>query len=173
MPKGGCKGGANATVLNYLAAMKSKYDINEVDKTKLGALAKIKGASTLRKALAYHKQNGNIEVVGKMVSITKKGMDEADTTEFDNIKIATTNDEKHEQVKEGLKKKQIELFDAMKDGRVYAKETLRLKLNMENNSTWRKLLASLVNLKIAEYYPDSKSIRLTDGMFPVVPRLED
>ena len=163
--------GANDTVLNCLAALKSKYDMNEVDKTTLGTMTKIQGASTIRKALSKLKKDGCIDVDAKMVSITDKGMGQADTSTFDNFKVATNNDEKHEQVKEELNKNQIAVFDALKDGRVHDKEEIRVRLDFPKNSTWRKLLASLINKQILEY-PDPKSIQLTQAMFPIVPRPE-
>lgn len=164
--------GAADTILNYLAAMKAKFNQDEVDKTKLSGLTKIKGASTIRNALAKLKKEGLITVEGKMVVITSKGMDKADTSAFDHIKVPTTNQEKHDIIREELNKKQREVFDALIDGYSKNKEDLRDQLSMEKNSTWRNLLASLVKIKVAEY-PTKTTIRLTKDMFPVVDRPEE
>ena len=163
--------GANGTVLNCLAALKSHQDIDEVDKTTIGTMTKISGASTIRNALAHLKKEGYITVNGKMVSITDKGMDEADPSAFDNFRLPTSNDEKHEQVKKDLTKSECLVFEELKDGRVRLKEEVRVKLEFSKNSTWRNLLAGLVKKQVAEY-PDSKSIQLTKAMFPIVPRPE-
>jgi superfamily II helicase len=163
--------GANETILNFLAAMKAKYDKDEIDLKKLGTQTKIKGASTVRKAIAKLKKNGWITVSGGIVRITDQGMAAADTSSFDDIEIPTTNAEKHASVKADLSANQVRLFDAISDGRSHQKELVRKQLEMPNNSTWRKLLASLKTINVAEY-PDKDTIRLTKDMFPIVPRPE-
>lgn len=170
--------GAPDTVLNLLAAMKAKYNVDEMEKSKIAELAKIKGASTMRKAIAKLKKEGRIEVdAGGMIKITSIGMDRADRSAFDSITIPTTNEEKHERVKEEIltSENQRRVFDALADGHIHIKEDVRQELGMPNNSTWRKLLASLVKINVAEY-PDglkSTTIRLTSAMFPIVPRPEE
>lgn len=60
----------------------------------LASAAKIGGASTLRNLLKKLKDNGLVVREGAMIKIASKGMDAADASEFDNIKVATTNDNK-------------------------------------------------------------------------------
>lgn len=163
---------AAETIRDFLACMKAKFSMDEVEKKKIGGLTKINGASTIRNALAKLKKDGIIKVNDGMLEITAKGMDEADTSAFDHIKIPTTNQEKHDIMRTELKGKQILVFDAIIDGHTKNKEELRLQLGLEKNSTWRNLLASLVKINVAEY-PDKLSIRLTKDMFPVVPRPEE
>ena len=143
---------AYESALNYRAAMKAKFDIDEVKKGELASAAKIGGASTLRNVLKKLKDNGLVVREGAMIKIASKGMDAADTSEFDNIKVATTNDDK-----------QRSLFDALADGHIHDKEELREALGLPKNQ--------LVKIKVA-WYPDSKSIQLTKAMFPVIPRPE-
>lgn len=162
---------AKDSILNYLAALKAKFDIGAVKKEEIGPATKTKG-STIRNALAALKKDGLVVVDGKMLVITSKGMGEADTSSFGNIKIATTNEEKHNMIKEELTSdKQRQLFDALADGHIYNKEELRVSLGYGKNSTWRNLIASLVKVKVAEY-PSQKTIQLTKSMFPIVPRPE-
>ena len=111
---------ASATVLNSLAALKCKYDMNELEKPKIETIVKIRG-STLRNAFADLKKQKLIEVNGKKVSITDEGMSKADTSSFDDIKIPTTNDEKHDAIRMELKPSEVKLFDAMIDAHVHDK----------------------------------------------------
>lgn len=164
---GGSGGSVGATmkILNTLAAHKVKFGQDTVDKKKLGALSKVPGASTVRKALAKLKQDGWIVVTKDTVEITSLGMENAD---IDHVDIPTTNEEHHNTVKADLKPKEVDLFNEIKDGHIHSKKDVIKALGMQNNSTWRKLVAALANKNILEHSKDD--LQLTKEMFPIVPR---
>lgn len=63
--------------------------------------------------------------------------------------------------------KEIELFGAIGNGRVYTKDEIVEKLGMKKNSTFRNLLAGLKKKKVIE---SKDSVQLTKEMFPFEPR---
>ena len=101
-------------ILNALAAVKVKFQQNEVKKTELGGISKVKGASTIRNALKKLKDFGWIVYNDdSTVSITEEGMEKAD---IDDIDIPTSNEEHHDQVRSEIKKSDVAMFDALLDG---------------------------------------------------------
>ena len=112
--------GSEMKVLNVLAAMKSQ-DVDTMDKATAGSMAKVKG-STLRNAYAKLKKDGLVVYLGsKDVKITSAGMDKSDPSTYDDFKLPTSNEEKWDEVRAGLKSAEKEVFEAMLDGNIYDK----------------------------------------------------
>jgi hypothetical protein len=168
---GGGGGGAAMKILATLAKLKIQTKKDGVEKKKLGSLTGIDGASTIRNALAKLTREGKVDPTRETVSITDEGLQAVDTTALDQIKLATTNKEHHESVKSGLKKREVDLFEVISDGRVYEKTHVAKELGMTMNSTFRNLVAAVVRVDIVEHVGKG-SIRLHENMFPHEPRPE-
>ena len=155
-------------ILNTLAAHKVKFGQDSVSRKKLGGLAKVPGASTVRNALAKLKKELWVEVNGDEVVITDRGMQHANV---EAVEIPTSNAEHHAKIKQDLTAKQVALFDLISDGHVHSKTEVMEALGMSKNSSWRNLLAALAKEHIIEHEKDK--IQLTERRFPVVPRPTD
>lgn len=108
-------------LLNLLAALRINFDEEEVDKKKAAAMASISAGSTARNAFAELKKAGCVYYSGKNAVITPQGLDNADMGVVDTIRRPTSNEKKHNSVREGLKPKEKMLFDALIDGRSHPK----------------------------------------------------
>lgn len=171
-PGGGrdSSGGAKMKILNAAAATKLSLG-EDLDRKQIPALTGITGASTIRNALAALKKNGWIEVTAETVVLTSEGMDRANPGD---LEVPSSNAEHHEKIKtqRKLTPKAIAVFDMLVDGRVYSKQDVANAIfDGKMNSTFRNTLADLSKHKIIER-PDSSSLRLTDKMFPFIPRPE-
>lgn len=83
------------------------------------------------------------------------------------IKVPKTNAERHEHIKEKLKKKEVELFELVMDGEVYKKEDLAKKLGYEDKKTkaFVNLIGGMRGGGILDY-PDKDTLQLSDTCFP-------
>lgn len=165
-------GGAVMKVLNTVASMKARLGKPSVERKRLSFLTGVPGKSTINNALTKLRNKGWIEFSPTEVTITAKGMEKADPGTFGDVSVPTTNREHHDSVKKQfkLKRNAIALFDAIADGRTYQKTVVAATIGCTMNSTFSNLLTGLKKSSIIEF--DSKTIRLTDDMFPIEPRLE-
>uniref|UniRef100_A0A7S2YDP5 Uncharacterized protein n=1 Tax=Entomoneis paludosa TaxID=265537 RepID=A0A7S2YDP5_9STRA len=169
MKKKSIPGGSKMAIVNALALLKVKWGKDEVTKQELAAAAKMKMNSTLANALTQLKKEKWIVANGKSIKITPRGMDNADQEAMKRIKIPTTNQEHHDEVRSELKGKKLAVFNALVDGRAHSKDMVRESLGMKKNSTWANMLTALKKSNIIEIV-DGARFQLSDQMFPVIPR---
>jgi len=172
-PSGGSSnGGAHTKILNTVAALQQNLGREEVERKKLPALTGIQGKSTIANALTKLKNSDWMTVTPTKVSITDKGMANADLSAIDQIDLPTNDADYHESVKNqfGLKPKAIELFDVIADGRPHKKKDVVAALGMKMNSTFANLLTGLKKLNIIEY--TASEVQLHADMFPFGGRPE-
>lgn len=156
-------------ILNAIAQNKAELD-QGTNMDQMSVLTGIAGGSTIRKGMAALKRLNLVIVEAKVAHATAKGMDQADLSAV--AERPKTNEEHHEKIKTSrkLKPKEVDLFDALSDGRVHSKEDIRNALGVKGESTFRKLTGALKKHGILEYH--GKSIQLTTAMFPLAPRSE-
>lgn len=150
-------------ILDIVAALKTKLGKETACRKQVFSSAGL-GKSTFANALTTLKVD-LLDVTPKFLSITEKGMEQADPTALEGT-IATTNDDHHKKVKEHhkLKPNEIALIDQLVDGKVHDKKEVAATIGMKTNSTWSNMLTDLKKLSIITY--KGKSISLHDDMFP-------
>lgn len=159
-------GSATQTILNVTAMLARLSQSNEISREKMVAFVKVEGVtggSTLRGALAKLKNAGSIVATPTTITITEKGLSQADSSGDLSF---STNQEYQKKIQEQMKvkPKARELTAELADGRVRNKEEVAAALGMKMNSTWRSILAPLKKLDILDYGKDT--IWLADNMFP-------
>jgi len=166
-------GKAYMKILNTAAALKATLG-KDLDRKQISILTGINGASTIRNGLADLKKQNLAEVTPESVIVTEKGMEEADLSEVDVATIPTTNKDYQENIKVQLKltSKELEVFDAMANGRVYTKDQIMIAIDGKKNSTFRNLLAGLKKKNIIEPAAEKDSFQLHKDMFPFEARPE-
>lgn len=159
-------------ILNKCAAIKVLQQKDSVERKKLAALTGIAGKSTIGKGLTFLRNQGWMDVSPKEITITEEGFKNADTDDIDVGDIPTTNKEHHEAMKKmhKLKPKACELLDVIVDGKTYQKKDVADSIGMSINSTFGKVLTALKQANLVEV--TAKTIRLSDEMFPIEPRVE-
>ena len=159
-------------ILNTAAAVKKKTG-KDMKKKLIKALTKIGGDSTIRNGLSDLKKLKYITVTADTLVVTDLGMKNADLSDVDLDNSATTNEEYQATALEPLKLTNMakEIFDAIKDGRVYNKADVISQLNKSNNSTMRNAFAELKNKGVIED-KGGRNIQVAADYFPFEPRPE-
>ena len=164
-------GNAGMKILNVAAKMKLTRNMDSLEREKISFFTGIKGKSTIANALTELDRSHMITRDSKTIFITKKGMELADVDDS-NIEVPSTNEEYHKILKEQnkLRDKACKFIDYLADGKRQDKKKVAEALGMKINSTFANMLTECKKHGMVEY--DAKTIRLTDDMFPVTPRIE-
>ena len=160
--------GAIQTILNVTATLARLGGSNEVPKEKMVAFVKCQGIvskSTIANGLTSLKKSGLIIMAPKVITITDKGMNQADSSA--DLAFAT-NEEYHKQIQQKMKlsSRACKLMEELADGRVRCKKEVSAAIGCDklSKSTWANMLTPLKKFKIIEF--DRGTIQLTDDMFP-------
>ena len=134
-----------------------------VEKEKVSKQADV-AAKTLANTLPKLKRKDHVHVDKNLLSLTEAGV------EFmgDLAKVASSNDEVLERIKEELKGKQLALFEALLDGEVHCKEEVARKLGFDDakKKGFVNLAGALSGKKIVSY-PEKGKIQLNhERCFP-------
>jgi len=154
-------------LLNTIVYLMKMRNVEFIEKANLSAQSGVGGASTIRAALKYFKDNGLVIVNGKHVGATALGISLADP---DAIQVPTDNEAYHKSFKEKKKltERDIMVFDLLSDGRTMNKHDIVEHFGWELNSTWRAIVSRLKKAGALETKGDM--MRLTDDMFPIKDR---
>ena len=159
-------GNANKIVLDAIAFVAETFGSKDVSREKMLTFIKAKeplGKSTIANALTKLKRKGLIIVKPGVVTITPKGMENADASGDMSF---TTNESFHKEIKEKfrLPPRQCALFDCLVDGKVHDKKETAAAIGCKINSTWANMLTALKKRGIIEF--GRQSINLSNDMFP-------
>ncbi|VEU38787.1 unnamed protein product [Pseudo-nitzschia multistriata] len=158
-------GNAAQTVLNVVGTIANQSGSNATPRDKVVAYAKIEGVigtSTFANALTKLRKQELIILSPKVITITEKGMDQADTTE---ISGGTNEDYQKKRIEQlNLRPKSIQLLQELSDGKVHNKKKVAAAIGCKMNSTWANMLTSVKKLQLVKF--DRETITLSDDMFP-------
>ena len=164
----GSSGNAVQTILNVTAtlATQSSSKPNSVPREKVVAFAKLEGVmakSTFANGLTALKKAGLITMSAGVITVTDKGVDQAEITDMSHA----SNDEYHEKIKVQLKltARACQLFGELADGQVHNKKQVATAIGCKMNSTWANMLTLLKQREVIVF--DKETINLTDDMFPL------
>ena len=157
---------ATEIILNVTATLAHVSGSNDVPRDKMIAFTKCKGVigkSTIGNALTKLKKDGLIIMNPGIITITDKGVDQADASTDLNY---ASNEEYHKMIKEKMKlnARACKLFDELADGKVRNKKEVAAAIGTKMNSTWSNLLTHLKKLGVIVF--DKETINLTNDMFP-------
>lgn len=162
----GSGGNAAQTILNVTATLARLSGSKSVPRKNMVAFTKcegVNGKSTIANSLTKLRKAGLIIMASGVITITDKGVDQADTS--GDISYASNKDY-HEKVKDKLKlsARSCQLFDELADGRIRDKKEVAAAIACKMNSTWANMLTPLKKLQVIEF--GKETINLTDDMFP-------
>lgn len=161
---------AQKKILDVAAAHKLTTG-EDLEQGQVSTMTGITGGSTIRNAISGLKKKKLLRVSpDKKLIPTEEGFENA---VVEDVEVPTSNKEHHEKLKKHFKlsKKAIQVFNLLVDGKTYEKQEVADKFfKGKQNSTFRNALAELRKAKMME---TNGSIRLTDEMFPFVPRPEN
>lgn len=151
-------------VLDLVAGLKANLGKEEASRKQIFSMAAI-GKSTFANALTTLKNEALLVVTPATLTITAKGMDQADPESLLG-EIAMTNEDHHQKVKDHhkLKAKACALIDELADGKAKNSKETATKIGLKMNSTFANLKTDLKKKEIVVF--DRDTIQLHDEMFP-------
>lgn len=123
---------------------------------------------TVANALTKLKKSNYVIIEGKTLRLTDEGKAFLGPKAEKGGQGATNNDV-HESLKEDMKKKEIELFETLLDGKIHDKDEIALALNYKDGKKTKTFMNMIGVLKTngVIHYPDKDSIQLVhDTCFP-------
>jgi Mn-dependent DtxR family transcriptional regulator len=119
-------------------------------------------AKTITNTLPKLQSKGLLTYTSTDITLTEAGIEAAG----DAARRPSSNAEHQARIKEGLKKREIEIFDLLADGKTWNKDTLAKNLGYDNakQKTFVNCIGGLSGKKIVEY-PNKGEVHLTDTCF--------
>lgn len=142
-------------------ALGQQYAIGnkEVDRKKLASYcSKPLKPKTIANTITKLRQKGLIEFDASTIRLTAKGV-----KSIDPELLKPPSPEDHlERIKETLKGKQVQLFEALLDGEIHNKDDIAQQLNYENRKVkaFMNLTGALKKGKGLVIYPDAETIQI-------------
>ena len=142
--------GATAQILNTVAAIMDKHDVQSVEKKKIPAYSQVPGKSTIANAYTKFGKDGTMNVEKDTVSITELGKKMAI---IDSVDIPMDNASYHEHIKttKGMNAKQIKFFDLLAVERRMLRQDAAAAMGMKINSTFSNLLTDMKTFEVAGF----------------------
>lgn len=149
---------AEVKIMEVLAKMYAA-NTTSVEKEKILNMTGI-APKTLSNTIPKLKRKGFIEVDKGVVELTEAGINEMG----DMAKQAGSNEEIQEKIKEDLSVKQVEIMDALLDGKIHSKEALARNLNYKDGAktkTFVNAVGGLSGKKIV-IYPSKGDVQINE-----------
>lgn len=161
------KKGADQAIMEALATFLQRG--NEApERSKVAKVTKL-ADKTIANALTKLKRKNYVVIEGKTLRLTQEGKDFLGPL-AEKAGGGATNEEVHDNLKKDMKKKEVELFDALIDGKVHDKQEIAEALAYKDGKktkTFMNMTAAMKTKGIVHYPEGKNTIQLVlDTCFP-------
>lgn len=152
---------AENRILSALFVQKQSYDKEEVEGKEVAKLAQVSMSTFTPMVSRMITKKGLLERGSPKgtIKLSKKGLDLASTL-VDPSRLVTTNAQVHEQIRDSLNGKPLEIFNLLADGKEHRKEDIMKAIKCTNKSTFAPLMSRTLAKEGYVEYPTSKTVRL-------------